>query len=184
MHWCGPLCFLPRLALVMNINKSRVEPWMPYTKMSDNIKQRFFPQMSEVLRIRIDVRRLVGQIRGEQYVRLQAMRGEDFTYVVVRRCLHLYSVRLLSIFETLTYYLKAKFAIDVSAAELSADLSRRAPVSVSYTLLDVLFICILCHDDNAFPCHFVDQGRILSLPLIFVPQIDRLSYHGECCLAY
>ncbi len=55
----------------------------------------------------------MGQIRGEQYVRLQTMHGEDFTYVIVRSCLHLYSVRVLSVFETLTYYLKAKFAIDV-----------------------------------------------------------------------
>ena len=42
------------------------------------VKQRFFLQIPEVLRIRIDVRHLVGQIRGEQYVRLQTMRGEDF----------------------------------------------------------------------------------------------------------
>ena len=133
-----------------------------------DVKQRFFPHMSEVLRIRIDVRRLVGQIRGEQYARLQTMRGEDLPYVVVRSCLHLYSVRVLSIFETLTSYLKAKFAIDVCAAELSVELPRRAPVSVSYTLLDVLFICILNCNDSTFPCQFVDEGRILSLPLILV----------------
>ncbi len=78
-----------------------------------DIKQRFFPQTPEVLRIRVDVRHLVGQIRGEQYVRLQTMLGEDFTYVLVRNCLHLSSIRVLSVFDTLTYYLKAKFAIDV-----------------------------------------------------------------------
>ena len=89
------------------------------------------------------------------------MRGEDFTYyVVVRNCQHLFSIRALSIFETLAYYLKAMFAIDVSADELSVELPRRAPVSVSYTLLDVLFICILCkcNDDSSFPCHFVDEA--------------------------
>ena len=112
------------------------------------------------------------------------MRGEDFTYVAVRSCLHLYSVRILSLFETLTCYLKSKFAIDVCAADLSVELPRRAPVSASYTLLDVLLICILNHDDNTFPFHFVDEGRILSLPLIFAPQIDRLGYQGECSLAY
>ena len=69
-----------------------------------DVKQRFFPHMSEVLRIRLDVRRLVGQIRGKQYARLQTMPGEDFTYVVVRSCLRLYSVRVLSIFETLANF--------------------------------------------------------------------------------
>ncbi len=48
------------------------------------VKQRFFLQISEVLRIRVDVRHLVGLIRGEQYVRLQAMRGEDFAFVLHR----------------------------------------------------------------------------------------------------
>ena len=117
-------------------------------------------------------------------MRLQSMRGQDFTYVIVRSCLHLYSVRVLSVFETLTYYLKAKFAIDVCAAELTVELPRRALVSVSYTLLDILFICILTCDGNTFPCQFVDEGRILSLTLIFVPPADRLIYHGECSLAY
>lgn len=70
------------------------------------------------------------------------------------------------------------------AAELTVELPRRALVSVSYTLLDILFICILTCDDNTFPCQFGDQGRILSLTLTFVPPIDRLSYHGECSLAY
>ena len=96
-----------------------------------DIKQRFFPQIPEVLRIRVEVRHLVGQIRGEQYVRLQTMRGEDFTYVLVRSCLHLYSIWVRSVFDTLTYYLKAKFAIDVCAADLSFDLPRNALVSAS-----------------------------------------------------
>ena len=65
------------------------------------VKQRFFPQMSEVLRIHIDVRHLVGNIRGEQYARLQTMRGEDFTYVMVRSCLHLDSIRALSVLRPL-----------------------------------------------------------------------------------
>ena len=50
------------------------------------VKQRFFLQIPEVLRIRIEVRHLVGLVRGEQYVRLQAMRGEDFAFVLVRTC--------------------------------------------------------------------------------------------------
>ena len=33
------------------------------------MKQRFFLQIPEVMRIRVDVRHLVGLIRGEQYVR-------------------------------------------------------------------------------------------------------------------
>ena len=32
------------------------------------VKQRFFLQIPEMMRIRVDVRHLVGQIRGEQYV--------------------------------------------------------------------------------------------------------------------
>ena len=137
-----------------------------------------------MLRIRVDLRHLVGQIRGEQYVRLQTMRGEDFTYVLVRSCLHLYSIPVLSVFDTLAYYLKAKFAIDVSAADLTFDLPRNALVSASYTLLDILFICILSCDCNTFPCQFFDEGQILCLSLKLVPLLDRLSYHGECNLAY
>ncbi len=53
-----------------------------------DVKQRFFSQVPEVLRLRIDVKHLVGLIRGNmQHIRLQTMRGEDFTYVVVRSCL-------------------------------------------------------------------------------------------------
>ena len=117
------------------------------------VKQRFF--------LRIDVRHLVGQIRGEQHVRLQTMRGEDFAFVLVRTCLSLYSIRALAVFDTLMYYLKAKFAIDISPGDLTFDLPRNAPVSVSYTVLDVLFVCILSCDFHTFPCQFVDGGLIL-----------------------
>ena len=105
------------------------------------IKQRFFLQIPEVLRIRVDVRHLVGQIRGEQYVRLQTMRGEDFAYVLVRTCIHLHSIRVLTVFETLMYYLKAKFAIDVCAADLTFDLARNAPC---FCLIHAVgrFICL------------------------------------------
>ena len=106
-----------------------------------DVKQRFFSQVPEVLRIRIDVKSLVALIRVEQYVKMQAMRCEDFTYVVLRNTLHLYSIRLIPILETLTYYLKAKFAIDIAAADLSLELPRGVPVSVSYSLLYILFIC-------------------------------------------
>ena len=148
------------------------------------VKQRFFLQIPEVLRIRIEVRYLVGLIRGEQYVRLQAMRGEDFAFVLVRTCISLHSIRVLTVFETLMYFLKAKFAIDVSPGDLSFDLPRNAPVSVSYTFLDILFVCILSCDHQSFPCQFVDGGLILTLVLKLVPPMERLSYHGECHLAY
>ena len=138
------------------------------------VKQRFFLQIPEVLRIRIDVRHLVGQIRSEQYVRLQTMRGEDFAFVLVRTCL--YSIRALAVFDTLMYYLKAKFAVDISPGDLTFDLPRNAPVSVSYTLLDVLFVCILSCDFHSFPCQFVDGGLILTLGLKLVPPIERLSW--------
>ena len=72
------------------------------------------------------------------------MRGEDFAFVLVRTCL--YSIRALAVFDTLMYYLKAKFAVDISPGDLTFDLPRNAPVSVSYTLLDVLFVCILSCD--------------------------------------
>ena len=137
------------------------------------VKQRFFLQIPEVLRIRIEVRYLVGLVRGEQYVRLQSMRGEDFAFVLVRTCLSLYSIRVMAIFDTLTYYLKAIF-----------DLPRNAPVSVGYTLLDVLFVCVLSCDYDLYPCQFVDGGLILTLCLKLVPPMERLSYHGECNLAY
>ena len=143
------------------------------------VKQRFFLQIPEVMRIRVDVRHLVGLIRGEQYVRLQAMRGEDFAFV-----LSLYSIRAMTVFQTLTYYLKAKFAIDISPGDLTFDLPRNAPVSVAYTLLDVLFVCILSYDFHAYPCQFVDGGLILTLDLKLVQPVERLSYHGECNLAY
>ena len=148
------------------------------------VKQRFFLQIPEVLRIRIEVRHLVGLIRGEQYVRLQAMRGEDFVYVLVRTCSSLHSIRVLAVFDTLMYFLKAKFAIDISPGELSFDLPRNAPVSISYTLLDLVFVCILSCDYQSFPCQFDDGGLILSLDLKLVPPIERLSYRGECTLAY
>ena len=148
------------------------------------IKQRFFLQIPEVLRIRIDVRHLVGQIRGEQFVRLQTMRVEDFAFVLVRTCSSLYSIHVLTIFDTLMYYLKAKFAIDVSAGDLTFDLPRNAPVSASYTLLDVLFVCILSCDFDTFPSPFFDEGHILCLGLKMVPPLEKLSYHGECNLAY
>ena len=147
------------------------------------VKQRFFLQIPEVLRIRVDVRHLVGMIRGEQYVRLQTMRGEDFAFVIGRTCLSLYS-RVMNVFDTLTYYLKAKFAIDIPAGDLTFDLPRSAPVSVAYTLLDVLFVCILSYDFHSYPCQFVDGGLILSLELKLVQPVERLSYHGECNLAY
>ena len=148
------------------------------------VKQRFFLQIPEVMRFRVDVRHLVGLIRGGQYVRLQAMRGEDFAFVLVRTCLSLYSIRAMTVFETLTYYLKAKFAIDITPGDLTFDLPRNAPVSVAYTLLDVLFVCILSYDFHAYPCQFVDGGLILTLDLKLVQPVERLSYHGECNLAY
>ena len=86
-------------------------------------------------------------------------------------------------FETLTCFLKAKFAIDVTAADLSVELPRRVHVSVPYSLLDVLFICLVMNDDNSFPFMFDDEGRILSLTLL-VPTTDRLGYQGECRLSY
>ena len=144
-----------------------------------DVKQRFFLQIPEVLRIRVNVRDLVGMIRGEQYVRLQTMRGEDFAFVIVRTCLGLYSIRVMNVFDTLTYFLKAKFAIDILAGD-----SRSAPVSVAYTLLDVLFVCILSYDFHSYPCQFVDGGLILSLDLKLVQPVERPSYHGECNLAY
>ena len=88
------------------------------------VKQRFFLQIPEVLRIRIDVRNLVRMVRGEQYLRLQIMRGEDFAYVLVRTCLSLHSIRAMTIMDTLTYYLKSKFAIDIMAGDLTFDLPR------------------------------------------------------------
>ena len=148
------------------------------------VKQRFFLQIPEVLRIRIDVRNLVRMVRGEQYLRLQIMRGEDFAYVLVRTCLSLHSIRAMTIMDTLTYYLKSKFAIDIMAGDLTFDLPRNAPVSVAYSLLDVLFVCILSYDFHLYPCQFVDGGLILSLELKFIQPIERVSYHGECNLAY
>ena len=148
------------------------------------VKQRFFLQIPEVLRIRVDVRHLVGMIRGEQYVRLQTMRGEDFAFVIVRTCLSLYSIRVMTVFDTLTYFLKSKFAIDILARDLTFDLPRSAPVSVAYTLLDVLFVCILSYGFHSYPCQFVDGGLILSVELKLVQPVERLSYHGECNLAY
>ena len=35
-----------------------------------------------------------------------------------------------------------------------------------------------------YPCQFVDGGLILSLDLKFIQPIERVSYHGECNLAY
>ena len=148
------------------------------------VKQRFFLQIPEVLRIRIDVRNLVRMVRGEQYLRLQIIRGEDFAYVLVRTCLSLHSIRAMTIMDTLTYYLKSKFAIDIMAGDLTFDLPRNAPVSVAYSLLDVLFVCILSYDFHLYPCQFVDGGLILSLELKFIQPIERVSYHGECNLAY
>ena len=142
------------------------------------VKQRFFLQIPEVLRIRIDVRNLVRMVRGEQY------RGEDFAYVLVRTCLSLYSIRAMTIMDILTYYLKSKFAIDIMAGGLTFDLPRNAPVSVAYSLLDVLFVCILSYDFHLYPCQFVDGGLILSLELKYIQPIERVSYHGECNLAY
>ena len=88
----------------------------------------------------------------------------------------LYSIRVLNVFDTLTYFLKSKFAIDILAGDLTFDLPRNAPVSV-YTLLDVLFVCILSYDFHSYPCQFVDGGLILSLDLKFVQPMERLSYH-------
>ena len=98
-----------------------------------------------------------------QYVRLQTMRGEDFAFVLVCTCSSLYSIRVLTIFDTLMYYLKAKFAIDVCAGDLTFDLPRNAPVSASYTLLDVLFVCILSCDFDTFSCPFFDEGFSLEI---------------------
>ncbi len=71
---------------------------------------------------------------------------------LVRTCLSLYSIRSMIVFETLTYYLKAKFAIDISLGDLTFDLPRNAPVAIaSYTLLDVLFACILSYHFHAYP---------------------------------
>ena len=49
------------------------------------VKQRFFLQILEVLRIRIDVRNLVRMVRGEQYLRLQTMHGG----LCIRSCSYL-----------------------------------------------------------------------------------------------
>ena len=57
-------------------------------------------------------------------------------------------------------------------------------MSVAYTLLDVLFVCILSYDFHAYPGQFVDGGLILTLDLKLVQPMERLSYHGECNLAY
>ena len=108
------------------------------------VKQRFFLQIPEVLRIRIEVRYLVGLVRGEQYVRLQSMRGEDFAFVLVRTCLSLYSIRVMDIFDTLTYYLKAKFSIDGSPGDLTFDLPRNAPVQYDIHCW-MFYLYVFCH---------------------------------------
>ena len=69
--------------------------------------------------------------------------------------------------DILTYYLKFKFAIDIMAGDLTFDLPRNVSVSVAYSLLDVLFVCILSCDFHSYPCQFVDEGLILSLDLKF-----------------
>ena len=62
---------------------------------------------------------------------------------------------------------KAKFAIDVSPGDLTFDLPHNAPVSVAYTLLDVLFVCVLSCDFNLFPCQFVDGGLSIFCKKVF-----------------
>ena len=46
------------------------------------------------------------------------MRGEDFAFVLVRTCPSLHSIRAMAVFETM-YFLKAKFAIDISPGDLT-----------------------------------------------------------------
>ena len=133
-----------------------------------DVKQRFLMQMPEALRIRIDVRHLVSSIRGEQYARLQWMRGEDFMFVAVRSSLHLSSIRVEVILEPVLYHLQLKFGIDVCVTDLTFDLPRKAPVSASYTMLDILFICLILHAEHGLPLLFEDTGKILFLKLTYI----------------
>ena len=86
-----------------------------------DVKQGFFSDVPEVLRIKVDLKPLVTLIRGEQFVRMQTMRGEDFLYIVFRSSLQLHSSRLMSILETLGYFLKTRFAIDLLSSDLGID---------------------------------------------------------------
>ncbi len=110
------------------------------------------------------------------------MRGEDFSCVVFRSSLQLRSSRLLSIFETFGYFLKSRFAIDLLSSDLGIDLPRGVPFSVQYSLLDVLFVCLVLKDDNLFL--FQDENRVLQLVVNCAPRAERLGYAGERGLAF
>ena len=135
-----------------------------------------------MLRLKLDLKPLVTLIRGEQFVRMQTMRGEDFSCVVFRSSLQLRSSRLLSIFETFGYFLKSRFAIDLLSSDLGIDLPRGVPFSVQYSLLDVLFVCLVLKDDNLFL--FQDENRVLQLVVNCAPRAERLGYAGERGLAF
>ena len=147
----------------------------------DDIKDGYVYNTPDFMRFHFDVKELVCRIRGEQFGRLLTMRGEDFSLVVVRQRFQLSQTLVCEILELLREFLLYRCGTSLSVADLTIQVPRDVPISVEYSLLDLLFLCHAFRKENLFL--FKDQDRILSLVVGTPRPIEQLSYQGEGLLA-
>ena len=147
----------------------------------DDIKDGYVYNTPDFMRFHFDVKELVCRIRGEQFGRLLTMRGEDFSLVVVRQRFQLSQTLVCEILELLREFLLYRCGTSLSVVDLTIQVPRDVPISVEYSLLDLLFLCHAFRKENLFL--FKDQDRILSLVVGTPRPIEQLSYQGEGLLA-
>ena len=85
------------------------------------------------------------------------------------------------ILELLREFLLYRCGTSLSVVDLTIQVPRDVPISVEYSLLDLLFLCHAFRKENLFL--FKDQDRILSLVVGTPRPIEQLSYQGEGLLA-
>ena len=101
--------------------------------------------------------------------------------MVVRQRFQLSQTLVCEILELLREFLLYRCGTSLSVADFTIQVPRDVPISVEYSLLDLLFLCHAFRKENLLL--FQDQDRILSLVVGTPRPIEQLSFQGEGLLA-
>ena len=130
------------------------------------------------MRLKLDLKQLVAVIRGDQYTRMMSAKGEDFIYVICHQSIQLWRYQLIHVFEKWGGYLNVHFGLDLNHnhTDVSIELVSNEPVMIQYTLLDVLFTCLVSPRREEI---FKDNRQICQLTVYYQPRIAPLGGMGE-----
>lgn len=91
----------------------------------------------------------------------------------------LVELQVAEVMGQISAFLKAKFDIDLLPSHLSVYIPRNVPLPAAYTMLDLLFVCAVMSDVDAFQ----DDRKILKLRVVTTLPLTPLSADGESCLS-